>query len=178
MIGPYSLSWILALGLLTKTSQTGTGMFSKGMRVRRGNLRLAIGLWPRTRASVGDIVWLIWSGVFERGSTVTMLSPPVPSISSGFKNSWSTIGLKLPFSYTTMRRGDPHTMRCSFEGSTIRRTSAVVITWSLTAFLNKVAFRRDNVTFLCLLSSMYCNFSFVLLVRAVWFLLGEWLKEL
>ena len=108
-IGPFSLSRTLGIGLLTKTSRTDPGMFSKGMRVRRGGLWLTFGLWPRTRGSVGDTVRLICSGVLERGSTVIMLSPPllVPSISLGLKNSWSTIGLKFAVFCSETRR-TPH----------------------------------------------------------------------
>lgn len=164
--GVFSLLQILALGLFVKTSRTGTGMFSKGMRLRLVLGGQLFGLWPNTCARVGDIVAFTRSGVSERGSTVVKLLSPiiVPSVSSGLMNSWPTIGLKLPFSYSTLSLGEPHTMRCSFEGSIIRRTSALVITCNLTAFLNKVAFRRDNVTFLWLLSSIYCSFSFPLML--------------
>ena len=149
IIGVFSLLQVLAFGLLVKTWQTGPGMFAKGMRLRFGGIpRQMFGLWPSMCASVEDIVAFIRSGVSERGSiAVKLLSPLLVSlVSSGLMNSWPAIGLKLPFLYLVLRR-EPQTMQCSFDGAIISRTSTFVMT-CLTAFLNKVTFQHDNVTFL------------------------------
>lgn len=178
MIGFYLLLWIFVLGLLIKIFWIGIGMFLKGMCVCCVNFWLVFGLWLRIYVSVGDIVWLIWFGVFERGFIVIMLLFLVFLILLGFKNFWFIIGFKLFFLYFIMRWGDFYIMWCFFEGLIIRRIFVVVIIWSLIVFLNKVVFWCDNVIFFCLLFFMYCNFFFVFLVWVFWFFLGEWLKEL
>ena len=93
-----SSKWSLARGLLSKISRTGAGtLCSSGILVPSVGVIWwwLVGVWPSTFAREGDILFLR-SGVSVIASTAG--SPLCPSISSGLRNCWPTIGFNFPLS--------------------------------------------------------------------------------
>ena len=93
-----SSKWSLARGLPGKISRTEAGTFcSSGILVSSVGVIWwwLVGVWPSTFAREGDILFLR-SGVSVIASTAG--SPFCPSISSGLRNCWPTIGFNFPLS--------------------------------------------------------------------------------